>query len=185
MRSAQAGCEHLRLPRILRSGAFMLLDDMTRRNLELVESIRPGEGGTLLEVLDETVTAMGGRLLRKWVLRPLVEISEIWETAEAVEELFGRGSASGGSSRENFKGHHRPGAVGREGRDGKGGSEGSSGLGPVPLPPPHRSRTLASDAGVTPSRSLLAEMDPLTDLLALLEAGISPDAPRHPAGRGV
>ena len=77
----------------------MLLDDMTRRNLELVESIRPGEGGTLLEVLDETVTAMGGRLLRKWVLRPLVEASEIWERQEAVEELYREGRFGGSSGR--------------------------------------------------------------------------------------
>jgi DNA mismatch repair protein MutS len=83
------GVEHLRPPRIERSGAAMLLDDMTRRNLELVESLRPGEeGGTLLAVLDDTTTAMGGRALRRWLLRPLVQAQSIWERQESVAELF-------------------------------------------------------------------------------------------------
>jgi DNA mismatch repair protein MutS len=83
-----AGVDHLRPPRIERPGRLMLLDEMTRRNLELVEPLRPGEeGGTLLDVLDETVTAMGGRLLRRWILEPLVVPEEIWARQEAVDEL--------------------------------------------------------------------------------------------------
>ncbi len=86
-----AASEHLQRPRILRPGAEMVLDEMTRRNLELVEPLRAGEaGGTLIEVLDETVTAMGGRLLRRWILRPLVLPEAIWRRQEAVAELFGR-----------------------------------------------------------------------------------------------
>jgi len=86
-----SGIDHLRPPRIQRSGAVMLLDEMTRRNLELVEPIRRGEeGGTLLTVLDETVTAMGARRLRRWILRPLVEAEEIWARQEAVTELVSR-----------------------------------------------------------------------------------------------
>ena len=66
-----AGVAHLRPPRILRPGASMVLDEMTRRNLELVEPLRAGEaGGTLLEVLDEPVTAMGARLPRLPVRAP-------------------------------------------------------------------------------------------------------------------
>ena len=58
----------------------MLLDEMTRRNLELVEPLRAGEeGGTLTWVLDETVTAMGARALRRWILNPLVDAEEICE----------------------------------------------------------------------------------------------------------
>ena len=67
----------------------MLLDEMTRRNLELVEPLRVGEeGGTLVWVLDETVTAMGARALRRWILTPLVDAEEIWRRLEAVAELF-------------------------------------------------------------------------------------------------
>jgi DNA mismatch repair protein MutS len=83
-----SGVSHLRPPRILRPGASMALDEMTRRNLELVDSLRPGvAGGTLLAVLDRTVTAMGARLLRQWILRPLVEPEAIWGRQEAVAEL--------------------------------------------------------------------------------------------------
>jgi DNA mismatch repair protein MutS len=74
-----AAADHIQRPRIVRPGAEMVLDEMTRRNLELVEPLRAGEaGGTLVEVLDETVTAMGARLLRRWILRPLVHPGAIW-----------------------------------------------------------------------------------------------------------
>ncbi|MSR36250.1 MAG: DNA mismatch repair protein MutS, partial [Gemmatimonadetes bacterium] len=74
-----AGALHLRPPRIQRGGVVMPLDEMTRRNLELVEPLRSGEeGGTLLAVLDHAVTAMGARLLRRWVLGPLLDPASIW-----------------------------------------------------------------------------------------------------------
>ncbi len=85
------GSEHLQVPRILRPGREMVLDEMTRRNLELVEPLRAGEeGGTLISVVDRTVTAMGARLLRQWILRPLVELEEIRLRQEAVAELVAR-----------------------------------------------------------------------------------------------
>jgi len=86
-----AGVGHLRPVRIERPGHVMLLDEMTRRNLELVESLRPGDDAartTLLGVLDETVTAMGARRLRRWVLEPLVVPEEIWARQEAVAEAY-------------------------------------------------------------------------------------------------
>ena len=53
----------------------LTIDAVTRRNLELVESLADGSRrGTLLDVLDHTRTAMGARLLREWILRPLVEL---------------------------------------------------------------------------------------------------------------
>jgi DNA mismatch repair protein MutS len=84
-----AGVDHLQPPRLVRRGGVMVLDEMTRRNLELVEPLRPGEeGGTLLSVLDETVTPMGARKLRSWILRPLTRAEDIWRRQEAVAELF-------------------------------------------------------------------------------------------------
>ena len=66
----------------------LVIDGLTRRNLELVESLADGaRRGTLLDVLDETRTAMGGRLLRDWILRPLVELERIQDRLDAVEEL--------------------------------------------------------------------------------------------------
>jgi DNA mismatch repair protein MutS len=66
----------------------LVLDSLTRRNLELVESLADGgRKGTLLDVLDHTRTAMGGRLLREWILRPLVELERVQDRLDAVEEL--------------------------------------------------------------------------------------------------
>jgi DNA mismatch repair protein MutS len=80
------GLPHLARPAVRRSARFLWLDDMTRRNLELVEPLRAGARGcTLLEVLDLTVTPMGGRLLRGWLLSPLRDPAEINHRLDAVE----------------------------------------------------------------------------------------------------
>ena len=84
--SSPAGCRTWRGPRCAASGQHLWLDDMTRRNLELVEPLRAGaRGATLLEVLDCTLTPMGGRLLRGWLLSPLQEPGEIERRLDAVE----------------------------------------------------------------------------------------------------
>ena len=83
-----AGFGGLRPPRVERPGHVMVLDEMTRRNLELVEPMRgAGTEGTLLGVLDEALTPMGGRLLRRWLLAPLVEVPAIGARLDAVAEL--------------------------------------------------------------------------------------------------
>ena len=75
----------------LRSDEAMLLDAATRRTLELVENARDGgRGGTLLDVIDRTETAMGARLLREWILRPLVQVAPIEERLDAVGLLAAR-----------------------------------------------------------------------------------------------
>jgi len=82
------GVPHLARPQVERAGGTMPLDEMTRRNLELVESLRGGSTeGTLLSVLDRTKTPMGARLLRHWLLAPLVERKAIEARLDAVEAL--------------------------------------------------------------------------------------------------
>jgi len=69
-------------------GKYMVLDSSTRRNLELCETLREKKKrGSLLWVLDKTRTAMGARLLRKYVEQPLIEKEEITARLDAVEEL--------------------------------------------------------------------------------------------------
>ncbi len=81
------------LPHIKRvtvhSGAVtMVLDFSTLRNLELVKNLREGTvQGTLLSVVDTTVTPMGGRLLRRWITEPLLQRKAIEARLNAVEEL--------------------------------------------------------------------------------------------------
>jgi DNA mismatch repair protein MutS len=90
------GFAHLARPTVRRSEGFLWLDEMTRRNLELVEPLRAGTRGcTLLEAIDATSTPMGARLLRQWVLSPLREPIAIEARLDAVEVLVrdGRGRA--------------------------------------------------------------------------------------------
>jgi len=83
-----AGLPQLARPAIERPGGVMPLDEMTRRNLELVESLRGGGSeGTLLSVLDRTGTPMGARLLRHWILAPLTTREAIDARLDAVERL--------------------------------------------------------------------------------------------------
>ena len=67
---------------------FMVLDESTRRNLELTETMRGADvKGSLLAVLDQTLTPMGGRLLRRWLGRPLLDIARINQRLDAVQTL--------------------------------------------------------------------------------------------------
>ena len=67
---------------------YMLIDSSSRRNLELVETLREKQKrGSLLWVLDKTKTAMGARTLRSYVEQPLIDRDEIEERLEALEEL--------------------------------------------------------------------------------------------------
>jgi DNA mismatch repair protein MutS len=184
-----ASLETLRPPRLERPGSGMALDEMTRRNLELVEPLRSdaGPGGarskTLLDVIDETQTAMGARLLRRWLLRPLVAPEGIWLRQEAVAEL------------------HDDAPLRRALREG---------LRPVrdlerlaakvatARVTPRELRALAASLAMLPgivdaaagaaaelTRETVASLDPLADVLALLDAAIDPDAPALLSDGGV
>ena len=79
---------HIRQLQYYTTGKFMELDLDARRNLELTETMRSKEKkGTLLWVLDKTHTAMGGRLLRSWLEKPLLDPVEITRRHAAVEDL--------------------------------------------------------------------------------------------------
>lgn len=79
---------HLNRIHLYESQKYMMIDQFTRRNLELTETIQnKGKKGSLLWLLDRTVTAMGGRLLRRWVDKPLLSRQEIERRQEAVQTL--------------------------------------------------------------------------------------------------
>jgi len=76
----------LQRPVVRRADRYLWVDEMTRRNLELVEPLRAGaKGVTLLETIDRTVTPMGARLLRRWLLSPLRDPVEINYRLDAVD----------------------------------------------------------------------------------------------------
>jgi len=84
-----ANLGHLRRVQVRQADRHMVLDPATIRNLELVKPLVAGQdAATLLPVLNRTVTAMGARLLRDWLIRPLRETGPINARLEAVEELF-------------------------------------------------------------------------------------------------
>ena len=79
---------HVRRIRRYRSDDYIALDPATKRNLELVASMQDGRrDGSLVGVLDATLTPMGGRLLRQWLVRPLRDTARIVARLEAVERL--------------------------------------------------------------------------------------------------
>jgi len=170
------GVGHLRRPQIVRRGSAMLLDEMTRRNLELVEPLRTDEeGGTLVWVLDETVTAMGARALRRWILNPLVDAEKIWRRQEAVAELFDapdvrtrlRDALGRMTDLERLAGKVGAGRVAPRELLGLGRS-----LGELPA-----IQEVVAGAQSVFLQSLVTDMDLLQDVRELVEMAISPDAP--------
>ncbi|SFL84622.1 DNA mismatch repair protein MutS [Paenibacillus sp. 1_12] len=80
---------HIKHIRVYEQNQYMIMDPFTRRNLELIETVRDrAKKGTLLWLLDKTVTAMGGRLLRRWIEKPLTSAAAIQERLEAVDRLY-------------------------------------------------------------------------------------------------
>ncbi|MBN2466203.1 DNA mismatch repair protein MutS [candidate division WOR-3 bacterium] len=93
----RAALNHIRRISPYESRDFLLIDRISRRNLELVERLgsedqRPTTEGTLLSVLDRTHSPAGTRLLRRWVLAPLLDVEAIRSRQDAVEELSRAGS---------------------------------------------------------------------------------------------
>jgi DNA mismatch repair protein MutS len=81
---------HINSLRVYSPTDYMVLDYATQRGLELLQNLQgSGREGTLLSILDHTITSMGGRLLKKWLVQPLRERDAIEERLEAVEELLG------------------------------------------------------------------------------------------------
>ncbi len=92
-----SGLETLRSLRHYDNAGFMKLDQNTRRNLEITKTMRTGEvHGSLLGVVDRTRTAMGKRLLRSWLERPLLDPASIIRRQNAVAELVDRSDVRNG-----------------------------------------------------------------------------------------
>lgn len=80
--------EHIRNLSVYKIDEYMILDMCTRRNLEITETMREkSRKGSLLWVLDRTMTSMGGRVLRKWIEQPLINVYDIRDRLVSVNEL--------------------------------------------------------------------------------------------------
>ncbi|HEX7628125.1 MAG TPA: DNA mismatch repair protein MutS, partial [Candidatus Methanoperedens sp.] len=78
---------HIQSMRTYSENESMVLDSITLRNLEIIQGIRGEASGSLLSVIDHTKTSMGGRLLRKWLLLPLISVVKINERLDAIEDI--------------------------------------------------------------------------------------------------
>ena len=168
--------EHMTTLRFTQSGNRMLIDPNTRRNLELTESLRgKGKKGTLLNLLDKTCTAMGGRLLRSWVEQPLLSEDEINLRLDAVEELV-RNRITGITLAEELDGVYdlerllsKVSYRNLNARDCLALCASFKRLPAV--------RDLLKDMNSRELSQIRNELDPMEDLTALLERAIHPDAP--------
>ncbi|MFT4400861.1 DNA mismatch repair protein MutS [Bacillus sp. SW14] len=88
-RTQKRSLDHLQSVQVYELEEAMKIDLYSKRNLELTETIRSkNKKGSLLWLLDETKTAMGGRLLKQWIDRPLIRVNQIEERQEIVETLM-------------------------------------------------------------------------------------------------
>lgn len=90
-RTQKRSLDHLQKVSVYKVQQYMKIDYFSKRNLELTETIRStAKKGTLLWLLDETMTAMGGRMLKQWINRPLIDKSEISRRQELVQLFVGQ-----------------------------------------------------------------------------------------------
>lgn len=168
--------EHILSLKLAENGETMLLDPHTRRNLELTESIRDGKRkGTLLELLDQTSTAMGGRLLKSWVEQPLLNRNKILARLDAVEELSSRHilNMSLGDELEGVYDLERLlSKVAYRSLNAHDCLALCASLKRVP-----EIRSLLDDARCDALKIIREDLTPLTELTDLLERSIHPDAP--------
>jgi DNA mismatch repair protein MutS len=89
LEETQKGALTFKKIRVLRRESRMMLDATTLRNLEITKNMQTGEtDGSLLWVMDETMTPMGGRLIRNWLLNPLLDVQEIKQRQGAVSAML-------------------------------------------------------------------------------------------------
>jgi DNA mismatch repair protein MutS len=90
-RTQKRSLDHLQKVSVYKVQQYMKIDYFSKRNLELTETIRStAKKGTLLWLLDETMTAMGGRMLKQWINRPLIDQEEIHRRQEMVQLFHGQ-----------------------------------------------------------------------------------------------
>ena len=168
--------EHIRTLRFAENGRTMLLDQNTRRNLELTESLRGDRRkGTLLGLIDRTSTAMGGRLLRSWVEQPLLDEKEICARLDAVEELVDN-RILGMTLSEELEGvydmERLMNKVAYRNMNARDCLALCASLKRIPA-----LRNLLQNAKSNEMIRIRDDLDPLEDLTDLLERSIHPDAP--------
>jgi len=156
--------------------AYMIVDSSSRRNLELVETMREKEKkGSLLWVLDRTKTAMGARMLRSWIEQPLIRSESIQERQDAVEELKNRYI-----DREELREYLNPiydmeRLMGRISSGSANPRDLIAFKNSLEMIPPIRSLTASFTGSLL--KELTGKMDPLEDVFSLINNSVNDDPP--------
>jgi DNA mismatch repair protein MutS len=171
----KADLAHVRAIGYRTSSDRLIIDPITLKHLEVVTGSEGGPHGSLLHEIDRTITAMGGRLLRAWLLRPLCALERIRDRLDAVEELAFRATERA-KFRDTLKGvHDLERLTGRIALGTAGARELVSlrlSLEAVP-----RIKLLLDHCKAPLMRSLLAELDELSDVRELIERTLLDEPP--------
>ncbi len=169
---------------VYNTGAFMMLDSHTRRNLELTQTLRGQKGkGSLVDILDATITSMGGRLLRSWMQQPLLNVEALNHRLDAVEAFYNsaamraeiRAALKGIADIERLTGRVRQGiAHPRDLADLRNSLTKLPAL--IQILNASKSR---------PFTEMAAQLNPCTETLTLLQQAISNDPPAQLSKGGV
>ncbi len=167
-----------------RTGAdCLVIDPTTLRNLEVLEAADGGRTGSLLHEIDRTLTSMGGRLIRAWLLRPLIALERIQDRLDAVEEFAFR-STERAKVRDTLKTVHDIERLVARAALGTAGPRDlvslRQSLAAVP-----RVRMLLDPFQAPLIRSLAAELDDLADLRGMLERTLLDEPPVNARDGGV
>ncbi len=162
---------------------FMILDAATRRNLELTETLRRGETqGSLLSILDETISPMGHRCIRQWVSKPLVNIEKINARLDIITSFYANPIV-----RAEFRSQlqhigdlerlaNRIGSMAAQPHD-------LAGIRSILQRLPEMKQTLKADDPYL--QPLLNDFDPGEDILELIERSLSEDPPATLQNTGI
>jgi DNA mismatch repair protein MutS len=171
----KADLAHVRAIAYRTSGDSLVIDPITLKHLEVVTGSEGGSHGSLLHEIDRTITSMGGRMLRGWLLRPLCALERIRDRLDAVEDMAFR-STERGKFRDVLKSvHDLERLIGRIALGTAGPRELVSlrqSLEAVP-----RVRILLDQCRAPLIQSLLAELDDLADVRGLIERTLIDEPP--------
>ena len=163
----KADLAHVRAVTYKRTAECLLVDPITLKHLEVLTGSEGGLQGSLLNEIDRTVTSMGGRMLRSWLLRPLVSLERIRDRLDAVEELAFR-ATDRGRFRDALKTVHDVERLLGRVALGTAGPRDLVAL-RMSIATIPRLRLMLDEVQAPLLRSLLAELDDLVDVRDLIE----------------
>jgi DNA mismatch repair protein MutS len=153
----------------------LVIDPVTLRHLNVIEGAEGGRPGSLLDTIDRTITAMGGRLLRQWIMRPLVVLARIQDRLDAVEDFAFRASDRM-KLRELFKSIHDLERLVSRVSLGTAGPRDVLAIGQSLAALP-RARLLAADLQSPLVKSLVSEVDELAELRGEIDRTLVDEPP--------